>query len=264
MNEDVASLPANWATDLDILRLSGAVIERRDDHLVVRSPANPWAHWGNFVMVTDPAADPDADHWVSTFSREFPDASWLAVGLTTTPATTSWQRHGVVIETLDVLTTDTAPRTTDAVPGYEVRPFAAGDWQRDIVRAIAENAATGAYDAEEYGAFVTRQAQTRRELADRGDAAWFGAFADGRLVADLGIVRCGRRARYQDITTDPDHRRRGLASHLLGVAGRWAGDRGCTEWVIVTEPSNDAGRVYRAAGFRPIPGGSEAYRRPRP
>jgi GNAT superfamily N-acetyltransferase len=262
MNDDVPSLPANWATDLDILRLSGASIETHDDHLVVRSQANPWAHWGNFVMVTDPAADAEADRWVSAFGREFPDASWLAVGLTTTPPATSWQRHGIEIETLDVLATRTAPRTTDAVPGYEIRPFTAADWERDIVRAIAENEATGAYDAAEYGAFVTRQADVRRGLTERGDAAWFGAFAGERLVADLGIVRCGHRARYQDVTTDPGHRRRGLAGHLLGVAGQWAAARGCTEWVIVTEPANDAGRVYRAAGFLPVAGGSEAYRRP--
>ena len=66
----------------------------------------------------------------------------------------------------------------------------------------------------------------------------------------LGIVRCGTRACYQSVDTDDDHRRRGLASHLLGVAARWTADRGCDRWVIVTEATNPAGRVYRSLWVR--------------
>jgi GNAT superfamily N-acetyltransferase len=81
-------------------------------------------------------------------------------------------------------------------------------------------------------------------------------------VADLGIVRCGTTARYQSVGTDLDHRRRGLASHLLGVAAAWAGERGCDRWVIVTEATNPAGRVYRRLGFAPDVGSAQAYRPP--
>ena len=85
---------------------------------------------------------------------------------------------------------------------------------------------------------------------------------DGALVADLGIVRCGRTARYQDVGTDDGHRRRGLASHLLGVAAQWAAEGGCDQWVIVTGATNPAGRVYRSLGFEPDTGTVQAYRGP--
>jgi hypothetical protein len=55
-------------------------------------------------------------------------------------------------------------------------------------------------------------------------------------------------ARYPRVGTDEGHRRRGLASYLLGVAARWAADPGCGRWVIVTEATNPAGRVYRSLG----------------
>jgi GNAT superfamily N-acetyltransferase len=84
---------------------------------------------------------------------------------------------------------------------------------------------------------------------------------DDTLAASLGIVLCGTTARYQTVGTDEPHRRRGLASHLLGVAARWAADRGCDRWVIVTASTNPAGRIYRAVGFEPVPSTVQAYRR---
>jgi GNAT superfamily N-acetyltransferase len=104
--------------------------------------------------------------------------------------------------------------------------------------------------------------QTRRSLSDRNIAAFFGTFSDGVLVADLGIVRCDRIARYQSVGTDAEHRRRGLAAHLLGLAAHWAGDQGCEQWVIVTEASNPAGHLYRSLGFAPDSGNAQAYRGP--
>ena len=53
-------LPPGWLTDIAVLRLSGAHIEDRGDHLVVTSPDNPGYHWGNFLLVTDPQARNDA------------------------------------------------------------------------------------------------------------------------------------------------------------------------------------------------------------
>jgi GNAT superfamily N-acetyltransferase len=76
-------------------------------------------------------------------------------------------------------------------------------------------------------------------------------------VSSLGIVLCGQDAegrvvaRYQSVQTAVDHRRRGLAGHLLGVAAGWAAERGAQRWVIATESDNPAGRLYRSLGFTP-------------
>ena len=113
-----------------------------------------------------------------------------------------------------------------------------------------------------YEAFSRTRAERSRALCAREDdvAAFFGAFADGVLAAQLGIVRCGSTARYQHVLTDESHRRRGLASHLVGVAARWAADRGCGRWVIVTETTNPALAVYRGVGFESDGASVQAYR----
>lgn len=257
------TVPPGWATDLAVLRHTGSLVDDRGDHLVVRSPDNPDFHWGNFVLVTDGDRVDDADRWVSTFRVAFPEADWVAVGLTRAPEDrTAWVAHGMRLEYEDVLSTRTLPRQALLPAGYTVRPFAEEDWERSVVRVMAENARTGEHEPAAFERFARARARTRSSLCRRGVGAWFGAFAEDALVADLGIVRCDRAARYQDVSTDPEHRGRGLASHLLGVAARWAGEGGCDRWVIVTEATNPAGRVYRAAGFALDTATVEAYRGP--
>ena len=255
--------PPGWATDLAILELTGSVVEEHPDHLVVRTPRNPDFHWGNFLFVTDGDALSDAQRWVTAFRLAFPEAPWVAIGLARMPEDPdAWASQGLDLELDDVLTTPTLPRRVPLPEGYTVRRLGAGDWAQSVARSVAENDRTGQEDPTSFGRFAQAQAQARAALSQRDLGAWFGAFTDGTLVADLGIVRCGSTARYQSVATDAEHRRRGLASHLLGVAAQWAAAGGCDRWVIVTEPTNPAGRVYRSMGFAPDTGAVRAYRRP--
>ena len=257
------SCPPGWATDLAILEHTGSVVEDHEDHLVVRSPQQPDFFWGNFVLVTQEDAVDDARRWVGVFHAAFPDAGWVAIGLPRMPgARDDWSALGLELELDEVLTTATLPRLTPLPPGYTVRRLGGPDWEQDLARAAAANERADEHDPTAFLRFARGELQARQELSRRGVGAWFGAFADGVLVADLGIVRCGRAARYQDVSTDEAHRRRGLASHLLGVAAAWAADGGCEQWVIVTEATNPAGRVYRSLGFTPDAGAVQAYRRP--
>lgn len=254
-------LPPALATDLAILRLNGGTVDDCGDHLVVRNPGNPSHHWGNFVVVTDPAALDDAGRWVDTFARNFPEADWVAIGLPELPSDrAAWSSLGLELELLDALTSSELPRRAPAVPGYEVRRLTGPDWELQLARAIEDNAASGRHPAAAFADYAERRTRQRRELCERGTAAWFGAFCGSDLVAELGIVDCGGTARYQDVGTDPAHRRKGLAGHLLWVAAQWAAAQGCVEWVIVTEATNEAGRLYRKAGFGPAPASVEAYR----
>ena len=259
----VRDLSPGWATDLAVLEHTGSTVEDRGDHLVVRTPGNPDFHWGNCLFVTDSGAIDEAQRWVNTFHAAFTQAGWVAIGLARLPDdAVAWRALGLELELDDVLTTRTLPLQTPLADGYTVRRLAGDDWDQSIAHALARNARTGAEDPLSYERFVRAQTNARRALSERDVGAFFGAFAQDELVADLGIVRCGTTARYQAVGTDEQHRRRGLAAHLLGVAARWAADRGCDRWVIVTEATNAAGRVYRRVGFEPDTGNAQAYRPP--
>ncbi len=252
-----------WRTDLAVLRLGGAAITDRDDHLIVRSPGNPRYHWGNFVLVTDPGSVNDADRWLAVFVEEFPEAAHRAVGLIGEVDVAPWQRAGLAIEHEDVRAAGRAPTGAPLPAGYRVRQLTEeADWAAvaELNRRIDAESGSAATD----DAFLAARLADHRRVVDTGRAAFFGAFADGAsttAAASLGIVDCGDgRARDQSVSTAPEHRRRGLASHLLGVAGGWAADRGCHQWVIVADADSDASRLYGAAGFAPVTRSVQAYR----
>jgi GNAT superfamily N-acetyltransferase len=256
-------LPPGWATDLAVLELTGSIVQDRGDHLVIRSPGNPDYHWGNCLFVTDEDAVGDAARWAGTFRSTFPEATWTAIGLIRMPESQeAWVAQGLDLELDEVLTTRALPRQTPLPEGYTVRRLGGDDWAQCVARAVAENDRTGEQEPQSHRRFTKRRVQARRELSQKDRAAFFGAFADGVLVADLGIVRCSNTARYQSVGTDEQHRRHGLATHLLGVAAQWSTEHGCDRWVIVTEATNPAGRVYRRVGFEPDTPNAQAYRPP--
>jgi GNAT superfamily N-acetyltransferase len=249
-------LPLGWHTDLAVLRLDGSAIEDHGDHLVVRSPENPTFHWGNFVLVTDPKSVDDAERWTATFEEAFPDAPHRAIGLVVEPAAEPWEAAGLAVEREDVLSADRRPEPTPLAAGHLVRELGTQeDWAQSTGLEVRE------YPGD--ATFHHAATASRAAMSARGQAAWFGAFEGDRLVAQLGIVDCGGGlARYQAVLTSTEHRRRGLASHLLGVAAQWAAERGAQQWVIVAEESGDPSRLYRSRGFEPADKGFRALRRP--
>jgi len=251
-------------TDLAILELTGSQMETYGDHIVVKTPSNPNYHWGNFILVLDPAKINDSSFWVSRFEQEFPDKDWVALDLPEMPSDTlSWEKQGIVLEKLDVLSSDSTPNKAPLPSGYTTRTFQSSDWEFLIRQEIAEFAREYDYELEKLEAFVKETNAMRQRLCREENAAWFGAFKGDDLAASLGVIKCSKTARYQSVETQPDHRRRGLASHLLGIAATWSEQKGCDKWVIVTEETNDAGRVYRRAGFNPDVATVNAYRKPK-
>lgn len=254
-------LPLGWHTDLAVLRLSGSTVEERAGHLVVRTPTNPGYYWGNFVLVTDASAGDEPRHWLDLFEQEFPDAAHRAIGLAGEPRDAdAWTALDLELEHDDVLAAHACPEPTDVPQGYLVRQLADTiEWEQSTGLRVAEFADGSAAEAD----YERRSTEHRIEMSDSGASAWFGAFHGDRLVAELGIVDCGEGvARYQSVVTGAEHRRRGLASHLLGVAAQWAADRGLHTWVIVAEDGSAAARLYRSRGFEPADRGFRATRRP--
>jgi GNAT superfamily N-acetyltransferase len=251
-------LPAGWLTDIAVLRLSGALIEDRGDHLVVTSPDNPGYYWGNFLLVTDPQARNDAQRWVDLFRATFPDARHLSIGLPAEPDPEPWAAFDLPVTSDEVMSTTTLPAQRPAPDGYSIHQLLTpAQWAAAAAAIIAENARTGEEPEGAYRDFTMGRMRSRAELSERGEAAFFGAFVGDACVSNLGIVLCGQDAqgrgvaRYQSVQTAVDHRRRGLAGHLVGVAAGWAADRGAQRWVIATESDNPAGRLYRSLGFAP-------------
>ena len=240
-----------YRTDLMIRVLEGSQVEDRGEFLVIRTPSNPSYWWGNFLLLKAPRPG-QARLWVTAFRTEFPAASHIAIGVDVTEISAvdvgEYVAQDLRLERSSVLTAQelAEPRRLNRKAAYR-ELSGDDDWRQSADLRAAVNAGEPGSDPE----FLHAQIAAERALTEAGHGSWFGAFADGDLVAQLGLITDGLGvARYQNVETHPAWRRRGLAGALVWHAGRHGLDTlEASTLVIVADPLADAIRVYRTLGF---------------
>ncbi len=243
-----------FRTDLALLQMGGSEVETHDDHLVVRTPHNPDFWWGNFLLLAHVPTPETSEAWLDRFARAFPSAAHVALGFDVTSGTTadlSWfTEGGFTAEASTVMTASAVHPPARANTSAEYRALASDD---DWAQSVELNLRCHDQDepSSNHRTFVTAKARTNRELVEAGHGQWFGAFVDGRLVAQLGLFEAGQElARFQAVETDPEYRRQGLAGALVYRASRFGlGTLGAHTLVMVADPSYFAIDLYRAVGF---------------
>ena len=238
-----------YRTDLAILALEGSQITDRGDHLVIRTPDNPDYWWGNFLLLQGLKPGSGGD-WMARFAAEFPDARHIALGLDETDAGVidPGELAGMTMEQNAVMTATSVhapPRPNSEAVLRTLEGDA--DWRQSLELAAAVHAGEPGGDA----GFLTARVAAKRALTEAGHGAWFGAFLDGTLVSQLGLIITGKSglARYQSVETHPAGRRRGLAGTLVWHAAATAPADDTSTLVMVADPGDFAIRVYRSVGF---------------
>jgi ribosomal protein S18 acetylase RimI-like enzyme len=246
-----------YRTDLMVRRLAGSSITDRGRCLVVRTPDNPWFHWGNFVLWADPPGEQGIDAWISVFAQEFPDATHTTFGIdgTESPGRLGHPSLAALEAESSVVMTAAQPPEVGAIEdGVAVRPLrSAEDWRQSLILRQEEEGQDHPVPPG-HTLFLQRSIEESERLVSEGRAAYFGAFVDDRLRSVAGIVSDGSGvARFQNIGTHPDYRRRGLASALLARAGTFGlADLGADLLVIVADQDGPAAGLYRSLGFAPV------------
>ena len=262
---DVQSLA--YRTDLALLRLGGSEVDDRGDHLVIRTPHNPTYWWGNFLLLARVPAPQESQAWLDKFAAAFPDAGHLALGFDGTDGSVedlAWfAEQGLLAEAATVMTATAVhqPAHRNGVAVYRALDTD-DDWAQSVelqMRCHETGEETTAHHT-----FVSAKVQTNRRLVEAGHGGWFGAFLEGRLVAQMGLFAAGPGlARFQAVETDPDHRRQGLAGSLVHYVSRFGFDAlGAHTLVMVADPTYFAIDLYRAVGFVPSESQLQAERPP--
>lgn len=245
-----------YRTDLIFHRFEGEVIDG-DRYLVIRTPSNPDYRWGNFLIFDAPPQPGDLGRWDALFERE------VGVPTRIRHKLFAWDTadgdNGVVDDFLEagfelggevVMATDTLSPPQRYNHEVEVRAL---QTDADFAEHIDLHVLCweGRDDGAGYRAFYEARTDSYRRMIAAGLGSWFGAFLDGRLVADMGIFVEADLARYQSVVTHPDFRRRGICGTLLFEVGRFALETlEAKTLVIVADERGFAKNIYAAAGFR--------------
>ena len=242
-----------YRTDLMLLRLQGSVVEDGRDHLVVRTPANPGFHWGNFVLAGQSWVDRPLADLVAVFHAEHPAAHHVAIGVDGVDGRV-WGHDelgecGLEVDRSVVMTATEVREplhpNTDAV----CRMLSSdADWAAAVDLHAVEH---HEFEPAEYRDFVRRRMTARREQQKAGLGGWFGAFVESEMLCGLGLFTDGSGlGRFQGVDTLASARRLGLASTLVHHASM-VGQRdfAIRDLVMVADPDHGAIRIYRSLGF---------------
>lgn len=253
-----------------ILHRFDAEVQERPDCLVVRTPANPLYYWGNFLMLPQTPDDADLPHWLHRYQAEVahavPGVQHACFGFNSTPppaeALPAWRAAGFERQDAQVLRLQRGELLAPPAPRGQVvvRPI---DWDRELDATLALQC-SDSQGHEPQGWRRFRQAQMQRYAAmqQAGQAEWFGAWCDGTLAADCGLLRDGPDGRFQTVFTHPAWRRRGLCRALVHGVSQWAFDAGLQTLWMMADPNEVAIHLYRALGYADQAGSWGLMRRP--
>ena len=191
---DIRSL--GYRTDLAIRVLEGSQVEDRGDYLVIRSPQNPDFWWGNFLLLAAAPRPGQAGAWLARFDAEFRGASHAALGVDITEAGEVDSREliaaGFQLTRSAVLTAGEVhvPPRPNAIATYR-RLSGDDDWGQAAELRAAISAGMPGSETE----FLRARLAAERALTEAGHGSWFGAFIDGRLLAQLGLITSERVSR---------------------------------------------------------------------
>ncbi len=150
-----------------------------------------------------------------------------------------------------ILTASVVIRPAVYNAGLTVRPLeSAHDWNQHTEVQFSEDWAYGT--AADQRRFVSSQRDTLRDMVRAGLGLRFGAFLENRLIADLGIYWDGEVARFNNVATRTEDRRKGACSTLLYEASRHVlQNTPCKMLVLEAVAGAPAARLYETVGFRP-------------
>jgi GNAT superfamily N-acetyltransferase len=242
-------------TDLHLVRLHGRV-EELDGITVVRVPDNPGYRWGNCLYLPAPPAPDELVDLIQLSRTVFADQSLsthVMLRWDGAPVPAELAAHaetlGMRMDSGQVMRASCMDSVQDS--GVEIRPI---DMELNWADIVALNIAC---DPEEIGgvpdyiAFKEGLRRAWQAWVQSGDAIWWGAFIDDRLVGQAGMVHCpGNRGRYQSIETHPEFRRRGVCSSLVSVMGNLAlQEEWCDTLLLGVNPAGLAVHLYDRLGF---------------
>lgn len=243
-------------TELGLAATRATIIDR-GDYVAITTPDDPGYYYGNLLMLPAPPQVGEVAFWVRRFAAEFPQPAIKHVTLWwdgvngDVGAEAELVAAGFTLEPSALMTAVNVTAPPPPLPIIALSPDQVID-SLELGWAIADR-----HD-EAYRVFLTRRVEWHARLVERGQAAFYGVYDQGELVASLGLVPLDKVARYQDVQTAVAYRKRGLASALVAAAAR---DVPADRYVIMTS-SGDAERVYARAGFQIAERTVSACRRP--
>ena len=245
-----------YKTNVSVLSHLGELRYGKGGMCIV-SPQNPGWFWGTFMVRSAPPVPGCLAAWEAEYDELIAETPGIAhrtiawdVPQSSLDHTDQFVEAGYErYESVTLLLDEPDPAAPNN-PALLMRPLKSDeDWAQ--VLELQTLVAKEKYHAGT-GDFKQPQMRDYRILTQRGIGEWWGAWYEGKLVADMGIYACeDGLSCLQLVETHPDYRRRGFSRQLMCEVTRFAlGPMQARSVVIQAEAGTNAERFYRKAGGR--------------
>jgi ribosomal protein S18 acetylase RimI-like enzyme len=233
-------------------------LEPKEGYTVVRTPSNPHYWYGNYLLLPKPPETGDYDRWMQWFATAFPvtPSSHRVFQWDNTDAEAGEHQEfldaGFELSSTDVLTARTLTPPASLHQTIDIRPV---DVEQEFEHLchLWEDIHSSVKDGEvsaSHSEFVRQRIRSYLPLLEAGHGQWWGAWHEGRLVADLSLFFSDELGRFQNVGTHPSVRRQGICRTLVyTTAAKALAERPDRTLVILAESDSAAGRIYRSLGF---------------
>jgi ribosomal protein S18 acetylase RimI-like enzyme len=250
-----------WATSIDVLGVDH-VVERRDDHLLVRSPSSPSCYWGTLLLFDVPPGPGDGERWESIFADTFADEprvrhvtlAWDGPDAPLGSAQAEFVPRGYDLDSSVGLVATPADlrqhqRADQEVTVRALDPDADEDLWAQVID-VQVGGRTDHFEEAPYREFALDQQAAQLQHFRAGRGAWYVALDGDAVVGSCGVIVTDGRGRFRAVDTLATHRRRGVSSRLVVDAAQHAAKHhGADRFVIVADEHYHALGLYESLGF---------------
>lgn len=233
-----------------------------------RSERFPTFFGGNLIWIDDLAGRGLAD-WEAIFERHLPPDRFrhrtfvVPDTAAAAPLAAAAAEAGYIVDREVWMRADDAAGARHALPeGFERATVETdADWAQVHAFDHAQHVDEPWFDPERTDSML---AARFRHVTAALDITWWVAQRpdDARVVAKVGLFEHAGVARLQEVVTDRDHRRRGLARGMVSAALREAVQARGVPCCLCADAEDVAAGLYRSLGFRDVGRMLNLWRRP--
>lgn len=236
-------------------RFFGEVTDR-GDYITVKTPTRPNYFWGNYVVMANPPTVGCLPRWLEIYNSEFDSKKqgFITFAIDAPDgdpgAAEEFLAAGFRCYTNKVLVATSVYPPPKLNTLAEIRPIQTdAEWEQLIDVHFSKE---WYLNPDTQAPFLQQKLADLRKMCNAGLGKRFGAFLDGKVVADLGIYTSGEVGRFNEVATHRSYRRQGLCGTLVyGSAQAAFASMGVTHLVMEADENYHAAAIYESVGFKP-------------
>jgi len=246
-----------YKTDLIRATYEG-IVDEFEDYFVIRTPSRKGYLWGNYILIKKIEKSIDVEKWINIYKKEFAnDNPWfLTFGFldakkVSDEIISEFQKHGLTLIKSELLSCSDLKKPEATKIEIIFREIIDDkDW--DGWMEVHLDKSWQYSDDSGYG-FHSQLLENNKNLVAKKFMRRFGAYADNKMVGELGIFHHSGIGRFDTVSTHQDYRRLRICSNLIYYTGnKILNENAGSQLIIVADEDYFAKNIYKKLGFELI------------